>query len=405
MKDPSQIRVSGPLGPYAFGFSQSLAQQGYTANSARLQMYLLAHLSRWLEGEGLGVHELRSEHVERFLCGRRKVGYTQYLTAKALRPIVMHLRENGILFRPTLNPADCIVDLTVERYRQYLNQERGVASSTAHGYIHAIRPFLNSRASSDGRNLDWKSLDASSITRFVIDSASQQSPGSAKLTVTALRSLLSFLQLDGVIEGSLTSGIPSVARWQRAGLPKGLSPAEIQALLASCDRHSVMGRRDFAVLTTLVRLGLRAGEVAGLRLDDIDWRNGIVVVRGKGQCVDELPLPTDVGVAIVEYLRDGRPITATERVVFVRSRAPHCRLATSGVTQIVFAAARRAGFEHMFAHRLRHTVATQMLRAGAPFSEIGQLLRHRRASTTAIYAKVDREALRSIARPWPGGVA
>ena len=155
----------------------------------------------------------------------------------------------------------------------------------------------------------------------------------------------------------------------------------------------------------LVRLGLRAGELAALTLEDISWRTGTIMIRGKGQQVESLPLPADVGEAIAAYMRRARPATATERTVFVRHRAPHDRLSTSGVTQIVAAAARRAGLGVIHAHRLRHTAATQLLRAGAPLAEIGQLLRHRRPLTTAIYAKVDRVALRTIARPWPGGVA
>jgi len=158
-------------------------------------------------------------------------------------------------------------------------------------------------------------------------------------------------------------------------------------------------------LTTLVRLGLRAGELAALRLDDIDWRAGTIVIRGKGHQVEQLPWPVDVGEAVVAYLRRGRPTTAEDRTLFVRVKAPHRALSTGGVSQIIVAAARRAGLRRVHAHRLRHTAATQLLRAGAGLPEIGQLLRHRRLETTAIYAKVDRVALRAIARPWPGGVA
>jgi site-specific recombinase XerD len=220
-----------------------------------------------------------------------------------------------------------------------------------------------------------------------------------------LRSFLSFLHVDGHIARSLTAAVPSVAGWRLAGLPKGLTPKDIQALFASCDRRRRTGRRDFAVLTMLVRLGLRAGEVAGLRLDDIEWRSGTVVVRGKGHHVEQLPFPKDVGDAVVGYLRRGRPVTALNRALFVRVKAPHCALTALGVSAIVAAAAYRAGLGRIHAHRLRHTAAIQLLRAGAPLPEIGQLLRHRRAQTTAIYAKVDRAALRTIARPWPGGVA
>ncbi len=223
--------------------------------------------------------------------------------------------------------------------------------------------------------------------------------------MTALRSLLGFLHVDGAIEQSLASAVPSVAGRRLVGLPKGLEPAQVQCLLASCDSSTRTGRRDIAILTMLVRLGMRAGEVAALRLDDIDWRAGEIVVRGKGKCTERLPLPTDVGGAVAAYLHHHRPTSAQGRTVFVRIKAPHRALSSQGVSQAVAAAARRAGLGRIHAHRLRHTAATQMLRTGASLPEIGQLLRHRRALTTAIYAKVDREALRTIARPWPGDAA
>jgi site-specific recombinase XerD len=202
---------------------------------------------------------------------------------------------------------------------------------------------------------------------------------------------------------SLVGAVPSVASWQATALPKGLEPEQVHSLLASCDRSTANGSRDLAILTTLARLGLRVVEIAALSLEDIDWRAGEIVVRGKGRRTERLPLPTDVGEALAAYLRGGRSPTAEGRTVFVRVRAPHRALTSSGVRHVVKAAARRVGLPRIGAHRFRHTVATEMLRAGAPLAEVGQLLRHRRAATTAIYAKVDRERLRTIARPWPGG--
>lgn len=405
MKDPSHVRVSGPLEPFAAGFARSLSRQGYTPTSAAFQVQLMAHLSRWLTGEGLDVREIRATDVERFLSARRGAGYTQYLSAKAMRPMLTYLRDQGSLLPPPPAVASGPVDVAIERYRQYLVQERGLGHATAHHYVDAVRPFLRGRVSSDGVALDWESLDAADVTAFVVARTPDQSRSAAKMTVTALRSLLGFLHADGLIARRLTAAVPAVAGWRLAGLPKALKPAEIQALLASCDRRTRPGRRDFAVLTMLVRLGLRAGELAALRLDDIDWRAGTTVIRGKGHQIEQLPWPVDVGEAVVAYLRRGRPTTAADRTVFIRVKAPHCGLSTGGVTQIVAAAARRVGLGVIHAHRLRHSVATQLLRAGASLPEIGQLLRHRRAETTAIYAKVDRAALRSIARPWPGGVA
>jgi site-specific recombinase XerD len=204
---------------------------------------------------------------------------------------------------------------------------------------------------------------------------------------------------------ALTASVPSVAHVKLAGLPRGIPSDDVEQLLANCDQHTQTGRRDLAILNLLVRLGLRAGEVRGLALEDVDWRAGELIVRGKGNRMDRLPLPPEVGRAIASYLRDGRPGTAEGRTIFVRIRAPHRALTAPAVTHVVRAAAARAGLAGINAHTLRHTVATQMVRSGVPLSEIGQVLRHRRLMTTAIYAKVDREGLRTLARHWPGGVS
>lgn len=403
--DPSQIRVSGPLAAFAAGFADELAREGYTPHSARFQMRLLAQLSRWLAEEGLGAGDVRTSAVEQFLRVRRDAGYTSHLSIKAMRPILGYLCSLGAVPPSPASVPSGPVEVALERYRSYLAVERGLGDGTARGYVDAVRPFLHGRVVPDGFALDLGHLTTADVISFVVARCPHQSRGAAKLTVTALRSLLGFLHVDGAIERSLASAVPSVAGRRLVGLPKGLEPDQVQRLLVSCDGSTRNGCRDIAILTMLVRLGMRAGEVAALRLDDIDWRAGEIVVRGKGKCVERLPLPTDVGAAVAAYLHQGRPASAQGRTVFVRIKAPHRPLSSCGVTQVVAAAARRAGLGRIHAHRLRHTAATQMLRAGASLPEIGQLLRHRRALTTAIYAKVDRDALRTIARPWPGDVA
>jgi integrase/recombinase XerD len=404
-KNPLRVHVPGPLNPFAVRFVEWLAAHGYTPLSAAFQVSLMAHWSRWLTSHGRDLRRLSMMDVDRFLTARRRAGYAQYVSAKAMAPILASLAEHGVVVAP--RPATPLgpVDAALARYHQFLVQERGLGHATARGYVDAVRAFVRERTTPDGRALHWASLDAADVTRFVVRHTPEQSRGTAKLTVTALRSLLGFLHVDGLIARPLTTAVPSVAGWRLARLPKALHPTQVQALLASCDRRTRSGRRAFAVMTLLIRLGLRAGEVAALRLDDIDWRGGTVTIRGKGPRVESLPWPADVGEAVVAYLRRGRPATAIDRTVFVRVKAPHRTLSSSGLTEIVAAAARRAGLGVIHAHRLRHTTATQLLRTGAPLPEIGQLLRHRRALTTAIYAKVDRVALRTIARPWPGGVA
>jgi integrase/recombinase XerD len=402
--DPSQVRLLGPLSPFAAGFAEELAQQGYRPRAVRNQMGLVAHLSRWLLGEGISAEKLHMAEVERFVDARRAAGYTRLVSIKALQPILVYLR--GLAVTPTPPPTPSgPVEVTLERYRSYLTVERGLRTNTARGYVDGVRPFVHGRATPDGLALDLAHLTAADVVSFVVGRCPQLGHSAAKLTMTALRSLLGFLHVEGMIERSLAFAVPSVACRRLVGLPKGLDPDQVRCLLESCDSGTQNGCRDFAVLTVLVRLGLRAGEAARLALDDIDWRAGEIVVQGKANCSERLPLPTDVGMAVAAYLERGRPASARGRTVFVRIKAPHRPLSSCGVTQVVAAAARRAGLGRIHAHRLRHTAATQMLRAGASLPEIGQLLRHRRPLTTAIYAKVNRDALRTIARPWPGAVA
>ena len=405
MNDPSRVSVSGPFAAFREGFLRSLLKWGYTPESAANQLHLMAHLSRWLAGESRDVHALSENDLQRYFQLRRHDGYTPCVSRKAMLPMLTHLRAVGVTLAASNGVSGGSVDFAIDQYRDYLVHERGLAQLTIHNYINAVRPFLVSELLRDGDKIDWESLNAAKVTAFVVARTPNQSRSLASTTVTALRSFLGYLYAEGLIKQQLTAAVPTVAGWRLAALPKTLQPREVQTLLEACDRRTRMGRRDFAVLTILVRLGLRASEVAGLRLDDIDWRAGSILIRGKGNQIEPLPLPQDVGGAVVAYLRRGRPATAADRSVFVRIRAPHRALSGIGVSEIVVAAARRACLGDIRAHLLRHTVASQLLRAGSSLPEIGQLLRHRHISTTAVYAKVDRDALRSIARPWLGGAA
>jgi site-specific recombinase XerD len=315
---------------------------------------------------------------------------------------VEYLRGLGVV-PPAGNPASVgPVERLLASFRRYLEHERGLVPAAARGYVDKVRPFVARFDGPDG--LELSRVDVAEVRGFVVEVCPRLGRRAAQLTVVALRALLRFLHLEGVLERSLAGAVPSVAGWRLSVLPKRLEPSEVDVLLDSCDGSTVIGLRDLAILTALARLGLRAGEVAALSLEDIDWRAGELIVRGKGNRSERLPLPHDVGEAIVGYLRDGRPATAQDRAVFVRVRAPHHRLSPGGVTFVVKAAALRAGLGLVHPHRLRHTAASELLRCGATVPEVGQVLRHRHAATTAIYAKVDRETLRQIARPWPGAV-
>jgi len=401
MSNPSHVRVCGPLEPFAHGFGEHLSRLGYRQNSTAVQLHLMAHLSRWLSAMRLEASALTPTTVEKFFVTRRSAGYTNYRSVKALSPLLGYL--SGLGATPPAPPAVLTpVEELLERYHNYLTRNRGITKTTARGYMDMVRPFLAGRAMPDG-GLDLQGLTSADVTGFVLALCPQRSGGWAKLLVTALRSLLIFLHVDGMLPRPLSDAVPSVAGWRLAGLPKALDADQTRRLLASCGRSST-GPRNFAVLTLLVRLGLRAGEVAGLQLGDIDWRHGEITVRGKGNRWERLPLPVDVGQALVAYLRSGRPASVDGcRRLFFCARAPLRGLTSGAVSLIVSRAASQAGLPKITAHWLRHTAATKLLEAGAPLSEVGQLLRHRRLLTTAIYAKVSRDALRTVARSWPGG--
>lgn len=399
--EPKKRRGKNPVTALSSGFEEDLRRQGYAAGTIWKQRKLLNDLIGWLQGQQLAMGDLSMAQVDRFMADRRAAGVRKLKTRKALGPILGHLRGLGLAPAAEAPVEDGPSGEILNRYRHFLITERGLATVTAGRYIDCLRPFLDRRMATG--ELDLGGLTPADVTAFVVAWCPCLNSGVAKLTVTALRSFLGFLHLDGVTEWSLVPAVPTVLRRRLAGLPKGLEPDQVRRLLAACDADTAVGCRDLAILSLLVRLGLRRGEVAGLGLDDIDWRAGTIRVRGKGNCHEQLPLPPDVGRRLAQYLRHTRPADAQGRAVFVRHFAPHHALGASRVSTIVADAARRAGIGRVHAHRLRHTAATELLRAGASLPEIGQLLRHRRAETTAIYAKVDRGSLRLIARSWPGG--
>jgi site-specific recombinase XerD len=401
MKEPSRVRVTGPLGPFADGLIAGLEEAGYRPAAAAVQVRVLAHLSRWMQDMDVAPGELCEAELERFR--REHLARFASVRGAGLAVVLGYLRGLGVVPAVELRAMSAAGEL-LEQYRRYLTLERGLTAGTARGYVDIVRPFVESRVSSTGEVELWE-LSPADVLGFLLAETGPRSRKSAKLLVSALRSLLGFWHVEGLIGRPLAGAVPSVAGWRLAGLPRALEAEQVHALLDSCDRLTVAGIRDFAILTMLVRLGLRRGEVASLRLDDIDWRAGEIIVRGKGQRIERLPLPADVGEAIAVYLRDARPPGFSGRELFVRIKAPRRPLTAGGVTQVVVSASKRAGLGEVTAHRLRHTAATELLRAGAPLHEIGELLRHRSVLTTAIYAKVDRDRLRELARPWPKGGA
>jgi len=389
MSPPSDVRVSGPLAAYAAGFCRRLATGHYTPLSAANQVRLMAHLSSWLELQRLEPRELSEAAIGRYLRARRRAQYTRWRSRRGLAPLVGYLRKMGVVPDAAPSTPKTAAERLVVEYVDYLRVDRGLAETTIRSRELVAQEFMSG----------W-SFVARDVTRFMLTKVGRYRPGTAGGVATAVRSLLRFMHLSGHIEWPLTGAVPKLARWRLAGLPRGLEPTQVDALLASCDRRTAVGRRDYAMLLLLARMGLRSCEVARLELADIDWRAGELIVHGKGGRRDRMPLPKDVGDAIVAYLRRGRP-KCEARAAFVADRAPHQSLQSTAVTARVAEASKRAGGGRVGAHRLRHTAATQMLRRGGSLAEIVHVLLYRDAATTAIYAKVDREALRTIARPWP----
>jgi len=396
--DPSHVRFVGPLTPFVSGLAEELALLGYTAPSATAQMQLAAHLSRWLESQSMGPGNLMGPAIERFLAQRR-ASYTSHYSLQALGPVLGYLRRQGVV--PTaVEPAPTSpAELLLARYRDYLIDDRGLSGPVACAYSHWVTPFVVDRTDAGGE-MGLAELTARDVARFLTAHLPMMTRKTAQMTACALRSFLRFLHDQQIIEVALADAVPTVANRRLSGLPQALTSPEVDALVLACDRSSPVGRRDFAVITVLHRLGLRCAELTVLRLDDVDWQAGTLTIHGKGNRTDRLPLPVDVGQALVDYLRDGRPPTTAE-TVFVRAVAPFTELAPSGVSCIVARAAQRAGLGTVHAHRLRHTTASRTLNAGASLEEVAHLLRHASVATTTIYAKTDQTRLAALARPWP----
>ena len=391
--------VLGPLAPYAPGFERWLVARGFSESSMSKRLWQLGHLSRWLEREGLTVGELTPGRLGQFVAARRASGYVTWVSSRSPKLPLAYLHEIGVAPVPTV--AEGPIEWLLGDYRRYLVRERGLAQTTIARYERVARLFLEEREHTDGFALEG--LCAADVSLFLARECPKCSVSGARCLVAGLRALLHYLHVAGLTCASLRWAVPVLADQRDRTLPRGLEPAAVAKLLASCDRRRTVGRRDYAILLLLVRLGLRAGEVAAIRLDDIDWRHGEILVRGKGARLDRLPLPVDAGEALVSYLR--RRPRSEYRGLFLCVLAPRGPVNGEVISATVRSACLRAGLAPVGAHRLRHTAATEMLRAGASLAEIAQVLRHRHLKTTAVYAKVDRAALRALARPWPGGGA
>jgi site-specific recombinase XerD len=391
-------RKPGRMGPHIDGLRDRLLELGYTAGSIREILKLVGHLGRWMVSADVDVSQLNETVVGLFLETVRVCGTRRVPSVRSLRPLLDYLDSQGALVAEVA-PRTPLEQLLGD-YRTWLVEERGLAGPTVVRYENLARRFLLQQPATGGGGF-VEDLTAADVVGFLLRESTRVSVGAVKGRVAELRSLLRYLHLKGVTATALASAVPPVAGWHDTGIPVGLTAAEVQRLLDCCDRSGTGGIRDFAILMMVARLGLRSAEVARLELDDIDWRGGEIVVRGKARRRDRLPLPEDVGQAVAAYLRGARPATSTRRV-FLALKAPMRAIRPDLVSDVTRRACQRAGLPRVGAHRLRHALATEMLRRGAKLVEISQILRHRDLATTAIYAKVDLNNLRSVALPWPG---
>ena len=391
-----EVRVRGPLQGHVHEFAAELARQGFTDTSRAGQLRLLAHLSRWLNDAGLDLAGLTPEDVEAFGRERRQT-HTGLFSRKALRPLLGWLAAEGLIPTSAALPPAVVDPPVIARFEEYLRAERRLAAGTVAAHVSRVRRFVTGYVPEGGIG----ELTGADVTRALLDEGVTRRSSAVKRYGYTLRAFLRFCFITGIAERDLTGATLVIRSPQPSRLPVAVSAGDLAALLAACDRDTALGRREYAVIVLLARLGLRAGEVARFRLEDIDWHHGEILIRGKGNRDERLPLPREVGEAMVDYLKHSRPTDHSLREVFIAARAPRRPLTRGSVGSIVNRACLRAGLEPFGAHRLRHTLGEQMVTAEVAFAAIGQVLRHTEPLTTAGYARVDLPALRGLAQPWP----
>lgn len=390
-------RKPGRMGWFIDGYRAWLAGRGYAPGTVINMLAMAGDLGRWMDARDFAASDLDRVMVAEFRDAMRTAGMRNVPGAHGLDRLLQYLEHEGVRAASAV-PATPVEEL-VQRYRRWLVGDRGLAEATVERYVKLARLFLTQRSTELVHSVE--NLTGTDIVAFLLQESDRLSVGSVKGRVAELRSLLKFLYLQGLTPRPLATVVPPVAGWRDTGVPKAIPAADVQLLLGGCDRSHPIGVRDFAMLMLVARLGLRSAEVARLELGDIDWRAGQIILRGKASRQEGMPLPVDVGEALTAYLTQARPSTRI-RQVFLAAKAPMRPIAPGLVSDVTHRACDRAGLPRIGAHRLRHSLATEMLRRGATIVEVSQVLRHRDLATTAIYAKVDYAALRAVARPWPG---
>jgi len=396
----------GPLGVHIDTFAAWLQEQGYAQFTIRYFIRLVADLSRWLTRHGFELNELQLSCIDEGVRVREENGYSRPGDAVMLERLLAFLQSIDAIDLPLCPPLEkTAADLLCTDYAEYLRKERGLSNATLKNYLPPVQLFLLQHFGAGSICLG--ELDARKVSTFILEQAQHLHPNQVKLVGTALRSFLRFLFVDGAMSSDLSHCVPKVPLWHMRGLPRALAPEQIEQVLSHCDRTTVVGKRDYAILILLARLGLRTGEVVALHVEDLHWSIGEIIIHGKGASCDNLPLTQELGEAIVDYLEHGRP-RCSSRDLFLRSKAPLRGFATSvAISTLVRRALDRAGVDlpSKGAHLFRHGLACSMLRQGGTLEQIGVILRHHHPDTTALYAKVDLAGLHSLAAPWLGGAS
>lgn len=391
-------RKAGALAAEVEGYRAWLAQRGYSEQTVRNMLQYVGHVGRWMQEHCLAVSDLDERRLAAFLSDWQINGMPRVLGPRSMEPLVAYLRETGVA-APAPEPQSPL-DVLLAQYWSWMQTERGLSVSTMQRYAKTAGHFLRARAIREDV-FTPAALTGADVNAFLLGECARVSAGSAKGRVAELRSLLRFLYLRGLTPHRLGTAVPPVGGWRLAALPPpAMSAAQVQVLLDSVSRVGERSARDFAILVLIARLGLRSIEVARLQTRDVDWRAGDLVVRGKANRQDRLPLPDEAGEAVVAYLslrRNPHHVPS----LFLMCRAPRGPIRADVVSDVMKRACEQAGVARVGPHRMRHALASELLRQGADLVAISQVLRHQDLATTAVYAKADLIALRQVARPWP----
>ncbi len=387
---------SGCTGPHTDAFAAELVRLGFAPRRVGDLIYGVGHLGGWLDARDRPLCSLDETALRDFVeevTSRSAGGGKPRYCRSGGRRFLKWARHRGIV--TTASPNSGTPQL-IQDFEAWMVRHRDVSPVTLDNYRPPLRRFLDAVGADPGH------FDAAGIRRFIVCESEQSGRGTAKLAVSAIRMLLRHLAIRGECAPQLVEAVPSVASWKLASLPKYLSRADVDRIIAACAQTTLAGRRDRAMILLMARLGLRSGDVAGLRCGDVDWGAATVNVSGKGRRPGRMPLPQDVGDAMLLWLAEGRPNSSDDHV-FLRVRAPFGPMTKLGMNSVVLRAAKRAGLPipRVGPHMLRHSVATALLNDGLSLPGVAALLRHSRVDTTTIYAKVDVGLLASIARPWP----